>query len=44
LWATDSRVDRSVLPSMGQMIKDHAQLDTPVETHEEMLKRYAQDL
>jgi PPOX class probable FMN-dependent enzyme len=44
LWAPDSRVDRSILPSMGQMIKDHAQLDTPAETHEEMLKRYAQDL
>jgi len=44
LWAPESRVDRSVLPSMGQMIKDHAQLDTPAETHDEMLKRYAQDL
>ena len=44
LWAPERHVDRSVLPSMGQMIKDHAQLDTPAETHEEMLKRYAQDL
>ena len=44
LWASDSRVDRSALPSMGQIIKDHAQLDGPVETQEDMLKRYAQDL
>ena len=44
LWSPDSRVERSALPSMGQMIKDHAQLEGPVETQEEMLKRYAQDL
>ena len=44
LWAIESQVDRSVLPTMGQIIKDHAQLDTPVETQEEMLKRYENDL
>ena len=44
LWSPDSRVERSALPSMGQMIKDHAQLEGPVETQEEMLERYAQDL
>ena len=44
LWAIESQVDRAVLPTMGQIIKDHAQLDTPVETQEEMLKRYENDL
>ena len=44
LWAPESRVERSVLPPMGQIIKDHARLEGPAETTEEMLKRYAQDL
>lgn len=44
LWASESRVERSSLPTMGQMIKDHAQLEGPVESPEEMLKRYQQDL
>jgi predicted pyridoxine 5'-phosphate oxidase superfamily flavin-nucleotide-binding protein len=44
LWAPESRVERSSLPTMGQIIKDHAQLEGPVETPEEMLKRYQQDL
>ncbi len=44
LWAEKSKVDRAALPSMGQIIKDHAQLDGPVETREEMLKRYEKDL
>ncbi len=44
LWAEKSKVDRAALPSMGQIIKDHAQLDGPAETREEMLKRYEKDL
>lgn len=44
LWDPASRVERSVLPSMGQMIKEQAGLETPVETQEEMLRRYAKDL
>lgn len=44
LWSPQSRVERSTLPSMGQIIKDHAQLEGPVETQEEMLQRYAKDL
>ena len=44
LWAEKSKVDRAALPSMGQIIKDHAQLDGPVETREEMLNRYEKDL
>jgi PPOX class probable FMN-dependent enzyme len=44
LWAPESRVERSALPTMGQIIKDHAQLEGPAETQEELLKRYAQDL
>jgi PPOX class probable FMN-dependent enzyme len=44
LWSPDSQVDRALLPSMGEMIKDHAQLDGPVESQADMLKRYADDL
>ena len=44
LWAGESRVERSALPTMGEIIKDHAQLEGPAETQEELLKRYAQDL
>jgi PPOX class probable FMN-dependent enzyme len=44
LWSADSQVDRAQLPSMGEIIKDHAQLEGPVESQEEMLRRYAADL
>ena len=44
LWAIGSQVDRSVLPTMGEIINDHAQLDAPAETQNEMLKRYENDL
>lgn len=44
LWDPASHVERSVLPSMGQMIKEQAGLEAPVETQEEMLQRYAKDL
>ncbi len=44
LWAPQSQVQRSALPSAGQMLMDHTGITTPAETQEEMLKRYAQDL
>jgi PPOX class probable FMN-dependent enzyme len=44
LWSPDSQVDRAVLPTMGEMIKDHAGLQGPAETQEEMLRRYAPDI
>ena len=44
LWSDEYRVDRSTLPSMGEMTRDQIGGDVPAETQEEMLKRYAADL
>ncbi|MFN0160390.1 MAG: pyridoxamine 5'-phosphate oxidase family protein [Burkholderiales bacterium] len=44
LWAGDARVERSALPSMGQMLKDQLGLTGPAETQDEMVAKYAKDL
>jgi hypothetical protein len=44
LWHPDSRIDRSRLPTMGEMLAEQTASDGPVETQEDMLRRYAQDL
>jgi len=44
LWDAASRVDRSVLPTMGEMLKDQTYSEAPAESQEEMLARYTQDL
>ena len=44
LWGDDYRVERSVMPSMGEMMRDQIGGDLPAESQEEMLKRYAADL
>lgn len=44
LWHPASRVDRSVLPSMGRMINDQTGIEAPAESQEAMLARYAADL
>lgn len=44
LWAEDSRVDRTVLPSMGQMLADQIGTSARVESQEEMVARYRRDL
>lgn len=44
LWQASSQVSRSLLPTMGQMIKDQTLSDAPSESQEEMLARYAADL
>jgi PPOX class probable FMN-dependent enzyme len=44
LWSPESRVERSVLPTMGQMLKDQTGSQTPPETREQMLERYKADL
>lgn len=36
--------ERSVMPSMGEMLKDQLGGDMPVETRAQMLARYAADL
>jgi len=44
LWGDVHRVERSTLPTMGQMIADQSGLDIPPETQAEMLARYQKDL
>ena len=44
LWSADSRVERSVLPTMGQMLKDQLGLQTPAESQEQMVERYKTQL
>ena len=44
LWDPARHVDRSVMPSMGEMLKDQIGGDLPVESQAQMLQRYAQEL
>ena len=44
LWDPATRVDRSVLPTIGQMIADQTGLQVPAETQEQMVRRYAPGL
>lgn len=44
LWNPDHHLDRASLPTMGQLIKEHAKLDTPAEEQEAMLERYQREL
>jgi uncharacterized protein len=44
LWSPASLVDRSALPTAGEMLKDHTGIATEPETPEAMRKRYEPDL
>lgn len=44
LWDVESQVERTLLPTMGQMISAQTGIEGVPETQEEMLKRYAPDL
>lgn len=44
LWDATRHQQRSVMPSMGEMMKDQIGGDIPAESQEQMLARYAQDL
>lgn len=44
LWDVSRHVNRAVMPSMGEMLKEQIGGDIPAETQEQMLVRYAQDL
>lgn len=44
LWHDDVRVERQVLPTMGQMLKEQIGSEGPIETQEAMLARYAKVL
>lgn len=44
LWAEDSKIIRQDFPSMGQMLKDQIGGAEPVESHQDMVKRYLRDI
>ena len=44
LWDPASKVDRGVLPSMGQMLNEQIGTPGPAETQEQMLLRYKDEL
>ena len=44
LWSPEVQVDGAVLPTMGQMLRDHTGIHAQVETQKEMVERYEQAL
>lgn len=44
LWSTDAQVPRSVLPTMGQMLRDQIGDTVPLESQEDMVARYQAEL
>lgn len=44
LWAADYRIERSVFPSMGQMIKEQSGSTEPVEPQAEALARWRSEI
>ncbi len=44
LWQPQTWVDRSSLPTMGEMLNDQTGGQSPVESQEQMAARYAEDL
>jgi len=44
LWSQESKMKRADFPTMGRMLKDQLGGDEPVESHEDMVKRYQADL
>jgi uncharacterized protein len=44
LWDPSGQVERTTLPSMGEMLKDQIRSEKPAETQAEMLERYRETL
>ncbi|OZG69906.1 phosphohydrolase [Hahella sp. CCB-MM4] len=44
LWHSDSKIERSILPTMGRMINDQLLIDGEPESQEQMIERYNKDL
>lgn len=44
LWSDEASQDRGVLPTIGQMISEQTGSNSPPESQEQMLARYAKDL
>lgn len=44
LWSGESRMERSVLPTMGEMLAEQTGSESPAESQAEMIARYRRDL
>ena len=44
LWAPEGRIERSTLPSMGEMMRDQIGSHLPAETQAQMIERYKADI
>lgn len=44
LWESESRIERSQLPTMVDMINEQAAIEGVFETHEEIMRRYKNEL
>jgi hypothetical protein len=44
LWESESRIERSQLPTMVDMINEQAAIEGVFETHEEIMQRYRNEL
>jgi PPOX class probable FMN-dependent enzyme len=44
LWESESRIERSQLPTMVDMINEQAAIEGVFETHEEIMRRYRNEL
>jgi PPOX class probable FMN-dependent enzyme len=44
LWNPQLHIDRTNFPTMGEMLRDQTGMTTVIETQEDMLKRYANDI
>lgn len=44
LWHEDSKIKRTELPTMGEMLKDQLHASEPAKSHQDMVKRYQKDL
>jgi PPOX class probable FMN-dependent enzyme len=44
LWNPETHIERSLMPSMGEMIAEQVGMSAPAETQEEMLARYRAEL
>ena len=44
LWSEEAKVDRASLPTMSEIMNDHSNESSPLESQEEMARRYVPDL
>ncbi len=44
LWSVETKIDRNEIPTIGEMLKDQLKSTEPLESQEDMIKRYKKDL